>query len=78
MCRKIPATGELTNIYVLSNEGPTLETLSLFSSHRKNWFAARCEYLHLIKNNPQRANMHCEFFLIRCKYSQRAVNQFLR
>ena len=43
MCRKIPATGELTNIYVLSNKGPTLETLSLFSSHRKNWFAASCE-----------------------------------
>ena len=62
MCRKIPATSELTNIYVLSNEGPTLETLSLFSSHRKNWFAARCEYLHLIKKNSQQANKHCEFF----------------
>ena len=37
--------------------------LSLFSSHRKNWFAARCEYLHLIKKNSQRANRHCEFFL---------------
>ena len=33
--------------------------LSLFSSHRKNWFAARCEYLHLIKKNSQRANRHC-------------------
>ena len=52
--------------------------LSLFSSHRKNWFAARCKYLHLIKKNSQRANRHCEFFLIRCKHSQRAANQFLR
>ena len=49
--------------------------LSLFSSHRKNWFAARCEYL--IKNNSQRGNRHCEFFLIRYKHSQRAANQFL-
>ena len=24
-------------------------TLSLFISHRKNWFAARCECLHLLK-----------------------------
>ena len=51
--------------------------LSLFSSHRRNWFAARCEYLHLIKNNSQQANRHCEFFLIICKHSQRAANQFL-
>ena len=51
--------------------------LSLFSSHRKNWFAARCEYLQLIKKNLERANRHCEFFLIRCKHSQRAANQFL-
>ena len=48
------------------------------SSHRKNLFAARCEYLHLIKKNSQQANEHCEFFLIRCKHSQRAMNQFLR
>ena len=41
--------------------------LSLFSSHCKNWFAARCEYLHLIKKDSQRANRHCEFYLIRCK-----------
>ena len=47
-------------------------SLSLFSSHRKNWFAARCEYLHLIKKNSHRANCrHCEFFLIRCKHSLR-------
>ena len=26
----------------------------------------------------KRRNKHCEFFLIRCKYSQRAANQFLR
>ena len=56
----------------------TKTALSLFSSHRKNWFAARCEYLHLLKKNSQQANWHCEFFLIRCKYSQRAANQFLR
>ena len=31
-------------------------TLSLFSSHRQNWFAARCEYLHLIRKNSRRAN----------------------
>ena len=47
-------------------------------SHRKNWFVARCEYLHLIKKNSQQANRRCEFFLIRCKPSQRAANQFLR
>ena len=35
--------------------------LRLFSSHRKNRFAARCEYLHLIKKNSQQANKHCEF-----------------
>ena len=52
--------------------------LGLFSSHRKNWFAARCECLHLIKKNSHQANEHCEFFLIRCKHSQRAANQFLR
>ena len=51
---------------------------SLFSSHRKNWFAARCEYLHLIKKNLQCLFACCEFFLIRCKHSQRAANQFLR
>ena len=51
--------------------------LSLFSSHRKNWFAARCEYLHLIKKNSQCSFAWCEFFLIRCKYSQRGANQFL-
>ena len=42
--------------YAIVNE----QLLSLFSSHRKNWFAARCEYLHLIKKNSQRANRHCE------------------
>ena len=52
--------------------------LSIFSSHRKNCFAARCEYLHLIKKNLHEANRHCEFFLIRCKHTQRAANQFLR
>ena len=52
--------------------------LSLFSSHRKNWFAARCECLHLIKKNSQCLFARCEFFLIRCMYSQPAANQFLR
>ena len=52
--------------------------LSLFSSHRKNCFAARCEYLHLIQKNSHQTNSHCEFFLIRCKHQQRAANQFLR
>ena len=52
--------------------------LSLFSSHRKNWFATRCECLHLINKNSQCLFAWCEFFLIRCKYSQRAVKQFLR
>ena len=33
---------------------------------------------HLIKKNSERANKHSEFFLIRCKHSQRAANQFLR
>ena len=35
-----------------------MQDLSLFSSHRKNWFAARCKYryLHLIKKNSQQAN----------------------
>ena len=33
--------------------------------------------MHLIKKNSQRANKHCEFFLMRCNYSQRAANQFL-
>ena len=56
----------------------SLIPLSLFSSHRKNWFAARCKYLHLIKKNSQWANKDCEFFLMRCKYSQRAANQFFR
>ena len=56
----------------------THETSSIFSSHHKNWFAARCEYLHLIKRNSHQANKHCGFFLIRCKHSQRAANQFLR
>ena len=55
-----------------------LAPLSLFSSHRKNWFAARCECLHLIKKNSQCSFAYCEFFLIRCKYSQRAANRFLR
>ena len=27
--------------------------LGFFSSHRKNRFAARCEYLHLIKKTSQ-------------------------
>ena len=35
-------------------------------------------YLYLIKKNSQRENRHCEFFLIRCKYSQLAANKFLR
>ena len=30
------------------------------------------------KKNSQRANRHCEFFLIRYKHLQRAANQFLR
>ena len=55
-----------------------ISQLSLFSSRRKNWFAARCEYLHLIKKNSQCLFARCEFFLVRCKYSQRAANQFLR
>ena len=52
--------------------------LSLFSSHRKNLFAARCECLHIIKMNSQCLFARCESFLIRCRYSQRAANQFLR
>ena len=52
--------------------------LSLYSRHPKSWISARCEYLHLIKKNSQQANRHCVFFLIRCKHSQRAANQFLR
>ena len=54
--------------------------LSLFSSHRKNWFAAHCECLHelhLIKKKLQCLFAWCEFFLIRCKYSQQAANQVL-
>ena len=47
-------------------------------SHRKNWFAAPCECLHLIKQNSQCLFACWEFFLIRYKYSQRAANQFLR
>ena len=50
----------------------------LFQSSQKQVRSSRCEYLHLIKKNSQRANRHCEFFLIRCKHSQRAANQFLR
>ena len=34
----------------------------------KNWFATRCEYLHLINNNSQCFFTRSEFFLIRCKY----------
>ena len=45
--------------------------LHSFCSHRKN-----C--LHLIKKNSQCLFACCEFFLIRCKYSQRAANRFLR
>ena len=47
-----------------------LHTLSLFS--------IRCECFHVIEKNSQRANKYCEFFLIRCNYSQQAANQFLR
>ena len=36
--------------------------LSLFSSHRKNWFTARCEYLHIIKKNSQYMFSPHEFF----------------
>ena len=43
-------------------------SLSLFSTHRKNWFAARCECLHLIKKNLQCLFACCEFFLIRCSF----------
>ena len=57
---------------------PPKPSVDLFSSHRKNGFAARCEYLHLIKKNSQRTNKHCEFFLIRSKHSQRAAKQFLQ
>ena len=53
-------------------------SLSLSSSHHKNWFAARCKCLHLIKKNLQCLFAWCEFFLIRCKYSQRTEIQFLR
>ena len=48
--------------------------LTLFSSHRKNLFAARCECLHLIKKNSQWMFARCEFFLIRSKYSQQAAS----
>ena len=35
-------------------------------------------FIYYIKNSQQ-ANEHCEFFLIRCKHSQRGrANQFLR
>ena len=37
---------KLSSESLLSNQKAAL---SLFSSHRKNWFAARCEDLHLIK-----------------------------
>ena len=47
----------------------------LFQSSQK---LARCECLHLIKKNSQCLFAWCEFFLIRCKYSQRAANRFLR
>ena len=47
-------------------------------SHRENWFAARCECFHLIKQNSQCLFASCEFFLTRYKYSQRAANRFLR
>ena len=40
----------------------------LFFRHRKNWFAARCEYLRLIKKLTVHIFVRCEFFLI---YSQR-------
>ena len=52
--------------------------LNLFSSHRKNRFVARCERLNLIKKISQCSFAFCEFFVIRCKYSQRAANQFWR
>ena len=68
----------LIDVIWLNREGGRVLLLSLFSSYRKNWFAARCEYLHLIKKNSQRENKRCEFFLIRRKSSQRAANQFLR
>ena len=39
--------------------------LSLFSSHRKNWFALRCEYLHLLKKKLTASKQGLrEFFLI--------------
>ena len=55
-----------------------IRDLSLFSSHRKNWFAVRCECLHLIKKNSHCSFTCCEFFLIRCKHSQRTANRILR
>ena len=48
--------------------GSSLLFLSLFSNHRKNWFAARCECLHLIKKNSQCLFACCEFVLIRCSF----------
>ena len=50
----------------------------LFQSSQKLVRSARCDCLHLIKKNSQCSFACCEFFLIRCKYSQRAANQFLR
>ena len=61
-----------------ANAASENQALSLFSSHRKNWFATRCEYLHLIKKNSQCLFARCEFFLMRCKFSQWTANQFLR
>ena len=69
--RPITATSSHTGQYItpqilymiastLRDEYCIRPSLSLFSSHGKNWFAARCEYLHLIKKNSHRANRHCE------------------
>ena len=44
-------------------------------SHRKNLFVARCECLHLIKQNSQCLFACCEFFLIRYKYTRSSRSQ---
>ena len=74
MCGDLKRIGTLERTYITC----MLFQMTEVKPHHKNWFAARCEYLHLNKNNSQQAHKHCEFFLIRCKHSQRAANQFLR
>ena len=80
LCRRVSNLFILTLNELLTNEWPLNELSLLFLwfnhdlrlkrlfIHRKNWFAARCECLHLIKKNSQCLFAWCELFLIRCKY----------